>query len=113
MKEEQGLMSDPIYNLYPELEPYQSGWLKTSEIHHIYYEQCGNPAGQAVVFLHGGPGSGCNANQRRFFDPAHYRIILLDQRGCGRSRPLGCIEQNSTTELIHDIEALRMHLGIE
>ncbi|HEY8118299.1 MAG TPA: prolyl aminopeptidase [Methylophilaceae bacterium] len=106
-------MTDPIYNLYPEIEPYQSGWLNTSETHQIYYEQSGNPTGQAVVFLHGGPGSGCNPNQRRFFDPAHYRIILFDQRGCGRSKPLGCIEENSTQELVSDIEALRIHLNIE
>jgi proline iminopeptidase len=106
-------MSDRTYNLYPEIEPFQCGWLATSKIHHIYYEQCGNPAGQPVVFLHGGPGSGCNATQRRFFDPSHYRIILLDQRGCGRSKPLGCIEDNTTVHLVADIERLRDHLGIK
>ncbi len=106
-------MADLTYNLYPEIEPYQSNWLVTSEIHHIYYEQCGNPAGQPVVFLHGGPGSGCNPSQRRFFDPVHYRIILLDQRGCGRSMPLGCVEDNTTEHLVADIESLRNHLGIK
>ena len=106
-------MSNPTYNLYPEIEPYQSGWLETSGVHDIYYEQCGNPAGQPVIFLHGGPGSGCNPTQRRFFDPAHYRIILLDQRGCGRSKPLGCVEENTTRNLVADIEALRIHLDIE
>lgn len=106
-------MTDLTYNLYPEIEPFQCEWLATSKIHHIYYEQCGNPAGQPVVFLHGGPGSGCNPNQRRFFDPAYYRIILLDQRGCGRSKPLGCVEDNTTEHLVADIENLRDHLGIK
>lgn len=105
-------MNIPL-NLYPEIEPYQSDWLPVSATHHIYYEQCGNPAGQPVVFLHGGPGSGCNPNQRRFFDPAYYRIILLDQRGCGRSKPQGCIEQNTTADLVADLEALRHSLNID
>lgn len=103
----------PVYDLYPEIAPYQQGQLEVSPIHSIYYEQSGHPHGQPVVFLHGGPGSGCNPSQRRFFDPAHYRIILLDQRGCGRSKPLGCIEENTTAELVADIEHLRRHLGIE
>lgn len=103
----------PTYNLYPELDIYHSDLLKVSEIHSIYYEECGNPHGKPVVFLHGGPGSGCNANQRRFFDPAHYRIILLDQRGCGRSLPLGGTEFNGTDDLVNDIEALRLHLDID
>ena len=103
----------PVYDLYPEIAPYQQGQLEVSPIHSIYYEQSGHPHGQSVVFLHGGPGSGCNPSQRRFFDPAHYRIILLDQRGCGRSKPLGCIEENTTAELVADIEHLRRHLGIE
>jgi len=100
-------------NLYPEIEPYQSGWLSVSPTHQIYYEQCGNPAGKPVVFLHGGPGSGCNPNQRRFFDPAYYRIVLLDQRGCGRSKPQGCIDQNTTGDLVADLDALRISLGIQ
>ena len=106
-------MPMPVYDLYPEIAPYQQGQLEVSPIHSIYYEQSGHPHGQPVVFLHGGPGSGCNPSQRRFFDPAHYRIILLDQRGCGRSKPLGCIEENTTAELVADIEHLRRHLGIE
>jgi proline iminopeptidase len=106
-------MTGLTYNLYPEIEPFQCEWLETSKIHHIYYEQCGNPAGRPVVFLHGGPGSGCNPNQRRFFDPAYYRIILLDQRGCGRSKPLGCIEDNTIEHLVVDIESLRDLLGIK
>jgi proline iminopeptidase len=106
-------MPNNFYNLYPEIEPYASGWIETAKPHQIYYEQCGNPHGQPIIFLHGGPGSGCNATQRRFFDPAHYRIILFDQRGCGRSKPLGCIEENSTEHLVEDIESLRKALGIE
>lgn len=106
-------MPMPVYDLYPEIAPYQQGQLEVSPIHSIYYEQSGHPHGQSVVFLHGGPGSGCNPSQRRFFDPAHYRIILLDQRGCGRSKPLGCIEENTTAQLVADIEHLRRHLGIE
>ena len=105
-------MASDKNSLYPELEPYQSGWLDVSNLHHIYYEQCGNPAGTPVVFLHGGPGSGCNPAQRRFFDPAFYRIILFDQRGCGRSKPLGGIEHNTTQDLLSDIEAIRSHLEV-
>ena len=78
----------------------------------MYFEECGNPNGVPLVFLHGGPGSGCNPTQRRFFDPAHYRIILLDQRGCGRSTPQGEVRENTTADLVADIEALREHLGI-
>lgn len=106
-------MIDCNYNLYPEIEPYQHGLLETSGEHLIYYEQCGNPAGQPVIFLHGGPGSGCNPTQRRFFDPGHYRIILLDQRGCGRSMPLGSTDENTTAHLVADLEALRQTLGIK
>ncbi len=101
------------YNLYPEIEVFDQKLLKSGDLHEIYYEICGNSTGKPVVFLHGGPGSGCNPTQRRFFDPAHYRIILIDQRGCGRSRPLGAIEQNTTDDLIADIEAIRMTLEID
>ncbi|MBC7786324.1 MAG: prolyl aminopeptidase [Methylophilaceae bacterium] len=101
------------YNLYPELDIYHKDWLKVTNSHEIYFEECGNPDGKPVVFLHGGPGSGCNPSQRRFFDPEHYRIILLDQRGCGRSRPLGCTKHNTTPDLVADIEALRLHLNID
>lgn len=106
-------MLPQTYTLYPEITPYQSDWLKVSELHQIYFEQSGNPHGQPVVFLHGGPGSGCNPAQRRFFDPAHYRIILLDQRGCGRSQPLGSIDNNTTSDLVEDLNQLRVHLNIE
>jgi proline iminopeptidase len=107
-------MPDTVtYNLYPELDSYHSDLLKVSETHTIYYEECGNPHGKPVVFLHGGPGSGCNPNQRRFFDPAHYHIILLDQRGCGRSLPLGDTSKNTTDDLVSDIDKLRQHLNID
>lgn len=105
-------MSQAAYNLYPEIEPFNKNWLKVSDLHEIYYEECGNKEGVPVVFLHGGPGSGCNPTQRRFFDPAFYRVILLDQRGCGRSTPQGEIKANTIDDLINDIEALRQHLNI-
>jgi proline iminopeptidase len=105
-------MYQSTYNLYPEIEPFNIGRLKVSDLHEVYYEECGSPEGAPVVFLHGGPGSGCNPTQRRFFDPQHYRIILLDQRGCGRSTPLGEVRENTTDDLVKDIEALRIHLGI-
>ncbi len=106
-------MSPLTYNLHPEIEPYLSNRLKTDDLHEIYYEESGNPNGKPIVFLHGGPGSGCNPGQRRFFDPTHYRAILLDQRGCGRSRPQGALTNNTTADLINDLEALRCHLDIE
>ena len=99
--------------LYGPLEPYQQGMLKVSEIHNLYYEQCGNPHGQPVVFLHGGPGAGLTTDYRRFFDPQAYRIVLFDQRGAGQSTPHACLEENTTWDLVADIERLRMHLGIE
>ncbi len=101
------------FSLFPEIDPFHSEHLNVSEKHAIYYEECGNPDGYPVVFLHGGPGSGCNPNQRRFFDPAFYRIILLDQRGCGRSTPLGCTDDNNTDALVKDIETLKDHLNIK
>lgn len=105
---------DTLMNaLYPEITPYSSGYLSVSDEHSIYYECCGNPNGLPVVFLHGGPGSGCNPNQRRFFNPALYKIVLFDQRGCGRSEPAGGTTSNTTQALVSDIEALREHLSIE
>lgn len=101
------------YNLYPEINIASSNWLKVSDLHEMYYEESGNLQGLPVVFLHGGPGSGCNPAQRRFFDPSFYRIILLDQRGCGKSKPLGAIEHNTTDDLVEDIDKLRVALGIE
>ena len=105
--------SEPRRTLYPEIEPYASGMLQVSSLHNVYFEQCGNPKGKPVVFLHGGPGAGCNAKCRRFFDPAKYRIVLFDQRGCGRSTPHAELTDNTTWDLVADIERLREHLGIE
>lgn len=99
--------------LYPEIEPYASGMLAVSDLHTLYFEQCGNPHGKPVVFLHGGPGAGCNAKCRRFFDPKIYRIVLFDQRGCGRSTPHAELRDNTTHDLVADIERLREHLRIE
>jgi len=95
------------------LEARQSGHLKVSELHEIYWEEVGNPNGVPVVFLHGGPGAGINGSHRRFFDPAKYRIILMDQRGSGKSRPSGELRENTTAELVGDIEKLRGFLEIE
>ena len=99
-------------SLYPELEPYDRGFLKVDGRHSLYFEQCGNPNGKPVVILHGGPGAGCSAKMRRFHDPAHYRIVLFDQRGAGRSTPHADLVDNSTWDLVADIEKLREHLGI-
>jgi proline iminopeptidase len=98
--------------LYPEIEPFDSGFLKVSDLHTLYYEQCGNPEGKPVVFLHGGPGGGVNPKCRRFFDPAAYRIVLFDQRGCGRSTPHAELTDNTTWHLVADIERLREHLQV-
>jgi proline iminopeptidase len=100
-------------SLFPPLEPYDQGWLEAGTSHRLYYEQCGARGGVPVVFLHGGPGSSINANHRRFFDPAFYRVVLFDQRGCGRSTPRGETAANTTAELVDDLERLRKHLGIE
>ncbi|GMQ01286.1 hypothetical protein CsSME_00047975 [Camellia sinensis var. sinensis] len=99
-------------NLYPDIEPYSSGFLKVSDIHSIYWEQSGNPNGHPVVFLHGGPGGGTSPSNRKFFDPDFYRIILFDQRGAGKSTPHACLEENTTWDLVEDIEKLRKHLEI-
>jgi proline iminopeptidase len=105
-------MSQERRALYPEIEPYEIGQLKVSELHTLYFEQSGNPNGKPVVFLHGGPGGGTNAKCRRFFDPAVYRIVLFDQRGCGKSTPHAELTDNTTWHLVADIERLREHLGI-
>ena len=105
-------MYQSTYNLYPEIEPFNKNTLKVCDMHSIYYEECGSPEGIPVVFLHGGPGSGCNPTQRRFFDPKYYRIILIDQRGCGRSTPQGELTNNTTNDLVNDLEIVRHHLGI-
>ena len=99
-------------NLYPKIKPYDSGFLNIDQ-HQIYFEQCGNPNGKPALFLHGGPGGGGSEEVRRFFNPDIYRIIVIDQRGCGRSKPHGCLENNTTWHLVSDIENLREKLGIE
>lgn len=101
------------YDLYPEITPFEEGMLPLDDLHTMYWEQSGNPQGVPVLFIHGGPGTGTNPKGRRFFDPAFYRIILFDQRGSGRSTPLGETRENTTLHLIRDIETLRKHLGIE
>jgi proline iminopeptidase len=103
--------------IYPKIDAYEYGQLDVGDGHGVYWEQCGNPKGKPVVVLHGGPGSGCTESMRRLFDPAVYRIILFDQRGCGRSTPHGsetllALEHNTTQDLIGDIERLRKHLKI-
>lgn len=100
-------------SLYPPLEAYDSGMLPVDGLHSLYWEQSGNPAGVPVLFLHGGPGAGTAPVYRRFFDPAHYRIVLFDQRGAGRSVPWAEVRDNTTRHLVADIEALRRHLAIE
>lgn len=99
--------------LYPETAPYRTGRLPVSDIHELYFEECGNPNGKPVVFLHGGPGGGIEAKHRRFFDPSAYRIVLFDQRGCGKSTPFASLDENTTWDLVDDIEHLRSHLAIE
>jgi proline iminopeptidase len=99
--------------LYPEIEPCASGMLPLDAIHTMYWETAGNPDGIPVVFLHGGPGSGSTPKHRRFFDPGAYRIVVYDQRGAGRSTPLGELRENTTLHLIDDLERLRRHLGVE
>lgn len=98
--------------LFPHIEPYATGFI-TEGCHEIYYEECGNPSGKPVVFLHGGPGGGGSEDVRRFFDPSLYRIIVFDQRGCGRSKPHGCLENNTTWDLVSDIEKIRTILNIK
>lgn len=99
--------------LFPPIEPYATGRLQVSDVHELYYEECGNKDGKPVVLLHGGPGGGCSDNMRRFHDPKKYRIILFDQRGSGRSTPHASLQDNTTWHLVQDIEKLRCHLGID
>lgn len=102
-----------LRTLYPPIEPFDTGRLKVSLIHELYYEQCGNPKGKPVVFLHGGPGGGLVPEYRQFFDRAAYRIVLFDQRGSGQSTPMASLEENTTWDLVADIEKLREHMGID
>lgn len=102
-----------LRDFYPEIEPYNHGFIKVSNFHSIYFEEVGNPKGYPIVFLHGGPGGGISADHRRYFDPRHYRVILFDQRGCGQSLPFAELKENTTWDLVGDIETLRKHLKIE
>ncbi len=99
-------------SLYPPLDPYSTGFLDVDDVHTLYWEQCGNPDGVPIIILHGGPGIGAFSVHRRFFDPDHYRIIIFDQRGVGRSNPFGSIQNNTRSHLVEDIEKLRTHFNI-
>lgn len=103
----------PRGDLFPEIGPFETGYLPLSDDHVMYWEQVGNPRGKPVIFLHGGPGAGAGAVHRRFFDPSIWRLIIFDQRGAGRSKPLGSLTANTTPDLVADIERLRKFLGIE
>jgi len=100
-------------DLFPDVEPYERGRLDVDPPHDLYWEQSGNPKGAPILFVHGGPGAGATPAHRRFFDPAHYRIIVADQRGAGRSKPLGDLTNNTTDHLVADMEALRERLGLD
>ncbi len=102
-----------MYSAYPETEPFSTGRLKVSDLHDIYYEEVGNPNGKPALFIHGGPGGGIEPSHRRYFDPKYFRVVLFDQRGCGKSTPHAELRENTTWDLIHDIEKLRQHLKIE
>jgi len=99
--------------LYPPIEPFRTGFLRVSDVHEIYFEESGNPDGKPAVFLHGGPGGGTDPKMRTFFNPQVYRIVLFDQRGCGKSRPAASLVDNTTWHLVEDMERLREHLGIK
>ncbi len=102
-----------LRTLYPKIEPYNTGWLKVSDLHTLYYEEVGNPEGIPVVFLHGGPGVGAQVIYRRYFDPQRFRVVIFSQRGAGKSTPSGELRENDTWELVGDIEKLRESLEIE
>ena len=106
------LSSQPAAALYPPIEPFETGFLDTGDGHKVYWERCGNPQGIPAVFLHGGPGDGCSPDHRRLFDPARYCLTLFDQRGCGRSTPHASLENNTTWDLVADMERLRSQFGI-
>ena len=99
--------------LYPPIEPYNQGKLKVSQLHAIHYEESGNPQGKPVIFLHGGPGGGITPMYRQYFDPKKWRIVIFDQRGCGQSTPYAELTENTTWDLVADIEKLRTHLKID
>ncbi len=101
------------YAPYPETEPFRTGRLRVSDLHDIYFEEVGNPKGRPVLFIHGGPGGGIEPSHRRYFDPKAFRVILFDQRGCGQSTPYAELRENTTWDLVRDIEKLRQHIGID
>ena len=105
--------TDNKINLWPEIEPFETGYLKVSDIHEIYYELCGNPDGMPVFVIHGGPGAGCSPYMRQFFNPDKYLVVLHDQRGCGKSKPNAELKENNTQELVKDIERLRKKLNLD
>ncbi|MDB9525617.1 prolyl aminopeptidase [Oscillatoria sp. CS-180] len=107
------MTSKDLQGLYPPIEPYRTSFLQVSDLHTLYVEESGNPDGKPVVFLHGGPGGGVVPIYRQFFDPRRWRIVLFDQRGCGKSKPHAELEDNTTWHLVADIEKIRQHLGIE
>lgn len=113
MREGLRIVNQRIFELFEPIEPFDTGTLHVAPPHALYFEQSGNPQGIPVLFLHGGPGSGASAVHRQFFDPAAYRIVIFDQRGAGRSTPHGDLTNNTTQDLIADIELLRTQLGIE
>ena len=106
-------MTSPLRTLYPEIEPFNTGYLKVSDIHTVYFEESGNPEGKPAIFVHGGPGGGSNPAHRRYHDASKYRIVVFDQRGCGRSTPYASLQDNTTWHLVSDMEAIREHLSIE
>jgi proline iminopeptidase len=112
-KRKSAARSPALRTLYPSVKANRTGFLRVSEVHEIYYEESGNPRGKPAVFVHGGPGGGTDPKMRSFFDPKRYRIILFDQRGCGKSRPHASLVDNTTWHLVEDMEKLREHLGIE
>lgn len=107
------LRKDPVSWLYPAIEPFKTHRLKASDLHEVYLEESGHPEGKPAIFLHGGPGGGTSPKHRRYFDPDTYRIILFDQRGCGQSTPYAEVRENTTWELVADLERIREHLGID
>ena len=99
--------------LYPSIDPYFEGFLEVSNGHQVHYELCGNPTGLPAIFVHGGPGAGCDPKARQFFDPESYMIVLFDQRGCGKSTPFACLESNTTWDLVSDMELIRAAVKAE
>ncbi|NBV51402.1 prolyl aminopeptidase [bacterium] len=105
-------LKNPISGIYPPIEPYNTRMLKVSALHEVYVEESGNPKGKPVIFCHGGPGGATESKHRQLFHPEKYRIILFDQRGCGKSQPYACLEENTTWDLVADMERIRTELGI-